>query len=799
MADCDQVVSAYVTLRDALSALAMRTGASGDRNVLLHRALVSGSLAEQCDRRFSNRDVPNGGSAIEQASAAGRLAEAADGRDPTATRAVIAAAERANATLARIVGSRVSRSIVTAAPLSEKSTSPRRTGRELVTAVREVLAYRTSIGSTLPPPRIAGRLPLPRDLTSSIERLADSLSSEPDVPASALDPITDDGIRDLFPFKVTNEDDLRPAELRPLPIVTRTDLDPRIQLAIANRRSGKAGLMTASTAGDELAVIARVSSLEAWIALPDVVPGSDLGSSTDGTRLVTGRIPIDRAEAVRNADGVISLKAAQQIQPALAATIAALGAAPADLPEGFKPGGGAGVVVGIVDFGCDFAHANFRTAAGATRIEAIWDQGGVAAADSPFGYGRLHSRAAIDAALARSDPYGTLGYGPDHDGPDQSGTHGTHVMDIAAGNGLGSGQSGVAPDATIVFVEASSSDISWAGPNTVNQSFGDSVQLLEAVRFIFDQAGDRPCVVNLSLGTNGGPHDGSSLVEQGLDALVGEASNRAIVIAASNSQTDDIHTSGIIPAVGGAAIEWKHTARGGGEFELWYPRIARLAVELIAPDGTVFGPVEPGDNLPLGSGDVVIFISNRLDDPNNGDNVIGIWIADRVSGGDWSVRLTARGNGDVAYHAWIERSDRAQSRFAMPVPTHTLGSISTGRHSIAVGSFDAHKPSMPLSSFSSCGPTRDGREKPELSAPGHAVIAARSRTGTGVTRKSGTSMAAPAVTGLIALIYADSLHSGTELPIVDLRAKLTASLVRSPPSGAAGRWDERYGLGRAHV
>lgn len=798
MADNDQVVSAFVRLRDGLSGLAMRTSVSRDRNVLLHRALVSGSLAEQCDRRFSGRSVPGGDRAVAQADAASAVADAADGRTAGDVRDAIAAAERANGTLAGILDSRVLGSLILRTALRPSPPSPRSVpdDRSALTRVAgfRALTNPTELAATI----AAGRLLAPDRLAWSIDRLSEILSTEPSTP-SIDDGVADGGVLGRLPTMVTNESDLGPAELRPLPIITGTDLDPRIQLAIANRRSGRPGLMTASTAGDEVAVIARVSSFDDWMALPDVVPGSDLGTAADGSRLVTGRIPIDRAEAVRNAEGVISLKAAQRIRPALAATVAALGCTPADLPEGFEPEGGAGVVIGIVDFGCDFAHANFRTAEGATRIEAIWDQGGIAAADSPFGYGRVHSRDAIDAALEASDPYAFLGYGPEPDGIARSGTHGTHVMDIAAGNGRGSSQAGVAPEATIVFVEASSSDISWAGPATVGQSFGDSVQLLEAVRFVFDQAGDRPCVVNLSLGTNGGPHDGSSLVEQGLDAIVAAKSNRAVVIAASNSQTDGIHTSGLVPASGSRDIVWRHAARGGGEFELWYSGDARLDVELVAPDGTVFGPVLPGANLPLGLSDVVIFISNRLADPNNDDNVIGIWIADGVSGGDWSVRVTSHDDVEVAYHAWIERNDGAQSSFAAPVPTHTLGSISTGSHSIVVGSFDAHKRSMPLSSFSSSGPTRDGREKPELSAPGHAVLAARSRTGSGVTRKSGTSMAAPAVTGLIGLIYSDALRSGTDLPIADLRARLRSGLVRPPPEGPPGVWDDRFGFGRAHV
>jgi hypothetical protein len=103
MAACDDVVAAYTGLRDALSPLAMRCADSGDRTILLQRAVVAGALAEQCDSTFTGRDVPGGGYAIDKASQASQEATAATGNDHRANQQVIADADSANAALQAIV------------------------------------------------------------------------------------------------------------------------------------------------------------------------------------------------------------------------------------------------------------------------------------------------------------------------------------------------------------------------------------------------------------------------------------------------------------------------------------------------------------------------------------------------------------------------------------------------------------------------------------------------------------------------------------------------------------------------
>lgn len=576
-------------------------------------------------------------------------------------------------------------------------------------------------------------------------------------------------------------------------------MEPRLQVAIARHESGSRKIALASTTADEIAVVAEVDDVKLWETLSEVKVGVAI-TGTFGAHslsIVTGRIPIERIEYVRTLPFVHSLTAARPVHPTLVETTKDMLITQPSLSTTVNAQGGHGVVIGIVDFGCDFAHKNFLDDQGETRIEALWVQAGTTF-QATVPYGRLYTKLDIDTALKATSPYEALDYGTGFGSGVTKPAHGTHVMDIAAGNGRGTGVAGCAPESTIIFVDLSATDVIWHGPDAIGQSLGDSVRLLEAVNFIFERAGDRPCVVNLSLGTNGGPHDGSTLVEQGLDSLIKKKDNRAITVAAGNSQTQGIHQDGILPGGGYIDLLWQtKKSLTGQEMEIWMPRGSLVALEVIAPDGTSLGVTEPGANSSVGTDtQVVLYVANVMDVPYNHDSMIGIFLAGTIDAGKFTIRLSNRDQQETSYHAWIERADTQQSSFVFPTESHTLGSISCGKETICVGSYDAHKKLKPLSYFSSTGPTRDGRYKPDISAPGHAVRAALSGSGNGVVEMSGTSMAAPAVSGLIALMFAEAKGQGKSLAPGTLRAALVQGVNDHSP-GNTGAWSAGYGYGRA--
>ena len=87
----------------------------------------------------------------------------------------------------------------------------------------------------------------------------------------------------------------------------------------------------------------------------------------------------------------------------------------------------------------------------------------------------------------------------------------------------------------------------------------------------------------------------------------------------------------------------------------------------------------------------------------------------------------------------------------------TVGSPSTGKNVVAVGATLRAGSAESMASFSSCGPTDDGRIKPDITMPGSGIISANSDNNVSSNNcntksSSGTSMAAPGAAGNLALI-----------------------------------------------
>ena len=181
------------------------------------------------------------------------------------------------------------------------------------------------------------------------------------------------------------------------------------------------------------------------------------------------------------------------------------------LPQGYT---GKNTVIGVVDIGLQYDHINFYTRDRSDlRVKRVWDQSKNApnATSRPagFNYGREY-KTKPSILSAKKD--------------NTTETHGTHVAGMAAGSTTFKNYGGVAPDADIFMV-------------SVNNSEDNAI--LDGIKYCFDSAEGKPCVVNVSWGSHVGPHDGTSSFDQALNALVGE--KRIVVGSAGNEGSDYIH------------------------------------------------------------------------------------------------------------------------------------------------------------------------------------------------------------------------------------------------------------------
>jgi len=440
---------------------------------------------------------------------------------------------------------------------------------------------------------------------------------------------------------------------------------------------------------------------------------------------------------------------------------------------------GQGVIVGMYDSVLDIYHPNFRNNDGAgtdgngsTRILRLWDQTLVPqageASPAPYGYGVEYTQANINAEInhaAGTPAYQTVRHGG------AVNEHGTHTTGIAAGNGRAVGNAGepagtfigAAPNAGIIFV-------AWAGLQGTFQ-LTDSAFVADACDYIFNQATamGMPCVINISNSDDQGPHDGSSLGQEFLDNLL-NTPGRAITLSAGNSNNKNSHASGQVAqgATENVTLSYLANATRSDVIEIWYDGHDRFDVTVTAPTdpATVVGPVAAGAaaNATMPNGQQ-IQVNSILNDPRNGDNVISIIItanaANPIPAGNWTIAITGNTVINGRFQAWVDRNNRAQSDFQAPYLTAgemTLGDLGTTKRAITVGNHQKPAPGN-ISTSSGCGPTRDGRIKPEIAAVGSNVTSCRSRNmnaadpGNFYVDMSGTSMSAPLVAGAVALLF----------------------------------------------
>jgi subtilisin family serine protease len=486
---------------------------------------------------------------------------------------------------------------------------------------------------------------------------------------------------------------------------------------------------------------------------------------------------------------------------------------------------GTGVLVVIADTGLDVTHPDFLDESGHTRVAWLLDlsatpiglhadleqQFGVPSSSGLVLTGAVWAAADIDAAIAAGKT-STL--------PHDEVGHGTLVTSCAAGNGeMGvSAYRGVAPGATLVIAR-----ITGVGTDAI-----DTDDMLRGVSFLFNRADTigKPMVVNLSLGSDFGPHDGTLAWEQALAAFVGpDHPGRAMVAAAGNSGSigpfdgplvhQNVHVSkGTTTRVPLSSLEAK-----SGTVQIWVALHAgaSLAVGLDGPDGTWLSPVSQGNSASHNDSGATAAVYNgaaaNSPVPVQSQGAVIAWQGSWKAG-TFYVTLEGQGTADL----YVQASGDASSPNGMPlgftngVRESTINLPATNATIIGVGCtinkvawpaengefnflqvplFDSAGGLPDLGAdavrfaiggepcwFSSAGPNLNGVQKPEIMAPGAAIVGALSQQagpmvstsifnnpscqGAAATcevvdplhgASAGTSFSAPIVSGTVAVLF----------------------------------------------
>jgi len=507
-----------------------------------------------------------------------------------------------------------------------------------------------------------------------------------------------------------------------------------------------------------------------------------------GSRIYVGEVPPGTVRYLSNWPNVTYIDGAKRVRrmldlsrPALSADIVQAGAS--GFPPPFNASGlkGDNVYIGFVDTGLYGAHPDFHNSGtGSSRVAHTY----------------VYS--------SSTNPL------VDEDG------HGTHVAGIAAGNGFASGgtYAGMAPGAALMVGKTSltSTDIVAAIANLID--------------FAESRTPPRPVAINLSLGLVTGPGDGTSGFESAVNALATGASGsrRLVAAAAGNEQDLSEHFRTVVGDPFGTrtvSLNLHSTLSSSSlpQVDIWAYGTTRDPdrAKRTEYDEYTVSVSFPGDSVMVLSGRSLasplgmITVSNRVDtNVPNGATHITISLSRALAGQAGTIRFDRTRNGGTGViDGYV---DHADGSFLAPAPTGNIIEPANGDNVVAVGSFQTKSRtttgsfvpgSLGISSFSSFGPTRDGRLKPDVAAPGEYIFSTRSLNApvqnyAGIVDNQyaidrGTSMSTPHVTGVAALAW----QSSPSLTGAQMRERLRKTA--NPPTDGSTSPNTTWGYGKLNA
>ncbi len=494
------------------------------------------------------------------------------------------------------------------------------------------------------------------------------------------------------------------------------------------------------------------------------------------------KVAVKDLTAISKVRGVKSVEVSRIMKPENTASNRATGA---DKTWETYKHTGKGLVIGVIDTGIDYTHADFG---GEGTTEAYEANDGTVVEPGSFPTAKVTGGYDFVGDDFGSDTEGSDIPKPDDDPLDCEG-HGTHVAGTAAGDGVNADgttytgaynraaldqdflvQPGSAPDATLKAYRVFGCD--GGSPSSI---------IIAAIDRAVDDGVD---VVNMSLGSDFGTNTGlertviQNATEAGslIVASAGNAGGSAYIVGGPASINETLAVAAVdreLAKFPGVDITGAVTTSGlvANSLEVTTPITGELvdlglgcdAAAYAAASGkialTTRGTCDRVDRVKFGQeagANAVIMINTTSDLPPLEGELAGVTIPFVGVSGDDSEALLAA-NGETV------------------TLTGNAGVTNPGYKRVA--------------EFSSNGPRRgDSAQKPDVAAPGVAIPSAAVGTGTGAVRASGTSMSAPHTAGVAALVW-QAHRSWTPMQIKSLLMS-TAS-----PGGVTGFDSRRVGTG----
>lgn len=498
-------------------------------------------------------------------------------------------------------------------------------------------------------------------------------------------------------------------------------------------------------------------------------------NSIDNILIVS--MPIENISKLTDVDAIKTISIARKIRPlndkARSVTKVNDVHTGTDLPHPFT---GSDVVVGIVDIGIDFNHINFKDENGTSRVK-------IAAAYDAQKKTTLVYNTPEDIATLTTDS--------------SNDSHGTHVAGIATGSYYGNNFYGMAPESDIILYGLGY-DMS-------------TTNILNGVKTVFDYADsvNKPAVVNMSLGTNIGSHDGSDSFNKALDKLTGNG--KIILIASGNEGSDNLYIKNVFSETNTTTPQFSTIVNAASTtydciIDSWSNNAEPIGIQFFIYNSitkseeissSIFYPSSgTSRDFTWNSSSLSTYFNGTITafgmkSSSNNRYEMYSYINGKTTSGRYLIGIKYYGKQNSEVNSWVsggEFDNMDNSNYIAGTPDGSYNDLGCGKESITVGAYSSktffstiggniysyNATEGDIAYFSSYGTDYTGRNHPDITAPGFTLVSSVNNydyattttnkaylvnivSPTNSTRKyhwgdmSGTSMATPVATGTVAL------------------------------------------------